>query len=85
MLVRRSAIGCAIWFVLRRSRHIKKVDGIYMICSKTTLQRYSATTIAGTVERKLSLLNLPKTMFSLEAKAVIFSKTESTERGSIYT
>ncbi len=56
-----------------------------MICSKTTLQRYSATTIAGTVERKLSLLNLPKTMFSLEAKAVIFSKTERTERGSIYT
>ena len=37
------------------------------------------------LERKLSLLNLPKTMFSLEAKAVIFSKTESTERGSIYT
>ena len=63
----------------------KERDGIYMICSKTTLQRYSATTIAGTVERKLSLLNLPKTMFSLEAKAVIFSKAERKERGSIYT
>lgn len=32
------------------------------------MQRYSATTIAGTVEKKLSLLNLPKTMFSPRSK-----------------